>query len=59
MAVPKRRTSKRTRGQRNSHAALTPTGVSACSNCGYTRPPHRVCPNCGHYGKREVVVKTA
>ena len=59
MAVPKRKTSKRTKAQRNSHAFLTPTGVGTCSNCGYVRPPHRICPNCGYYGKREVFAKDA
>ncbi|HVG93190.1 MAG TPA: 50S ribosomal protein L32 [Planctomycetota bacterium] len=57
MAVPKRKTSKRTRGQRNSHAALEVPQLVRCDNCGYKRPPHRVCPNCGHYAKREVVAK--
>jgi large subunit ribosomal protein L32 len=57
MAVPKRKTSKRTKGQRNSHAALKVPNLVACDQCGYKRPPHRVCPNCGHYAKREVVAK--
>jgi large subunit ribosomal protein L32 len=57
MAVPKRRTSKRTKGQRNSHAALSLPGLTSCSHCGYKKPPHRICPNCGHYAKREVVAK--
>jgi large subunit ribosomal protein L32 len=57
MAVPKRRTSRRTRGQRNSHAALAVPERTPCGQCGYKRPPHRVCPQCGTYAKREVVAK--
>jgi large subunit ribosomal protein L32 len=59
MAVPKRKTSKRTKGQRNSHAALRPAMTTACRRCGYLRPPHRVCPQCGYYKDREVVAKEA
>jgi large subunit ribosomal protein L32 len=57
MAVPKRKLSKRRSRMRASHHALTPRTLSACSRCNYTRPPHRVCPNCGYYDGREVVVK--
>jgi large subunit ribosomal protein L32 len=57
MAVPKRKTSKRTKGQRNSHAALSPAVTRKCPQCGYERLPHRVCPNCGTYRGREVVAK--
>jgi large subunit ribosomal protein L32 len=57
MAVPKRKTSKRTKRQRNSHAALSPAGLRKCKQCGYEKPPHVVCPQCGHYAKREVVAK--
>lgn len=57
MAVPKRRTTRRTRGQRNSHAALPVPALSTCDQCGAKRPPHRVCPACGYYAKREVVAK--
>lgn len=57
MAVPKRRTSKRTKGQRNSHAALSIPSLTNCEHCSYRKMPHRVCPNCGYYAKREVVAK--
>jgi len=57
MAVPKRKNSKSHKGQRNSHAALKPAGLSACQRCGYLRPPHRVCPQCGHYRDREIFAK--
>jgi large subunit ribosomal protein L32 len=57
MAVPKRRLSKRRTAQRNSHAALAIPERTKCGRCAYLRPPHRVCPNCGYYGDREVVVK--
>ena len=57
MAVPKRKTSKAHKGQRNSHAAIHPASLSACKRCGYLRPPHRVCPQCGHYRDREIFAK--
>lgn len=57
MAVPKRKTSKRTKGQRNSHAAIRPKSLVSCHRCGYSRLPHVVCPQCGYYGKREVDAK--
>ncbi len=57
MAVPKRKTSKRTKGQRNSHAALSPRTLVGCHRCGYQRPPHVICPQCGYYGKLEMVPK--
>jgi large subunit ribosomal protein L32 len=57
MAVPKRRHSKSRSKMRNSHGALAIPERTPCGRCGHRRPPHRVCPNCGHYGEREVVAK--
>lgn len=57
MAVPKRKLSKRRSRMRASHHALSPRALGACSRCNYGRPPHRVCPNCGYYDGREMVVK--
>ena len=56
MANPKRRHSKSRRGKRRAHDYLTAPNLSVCSNCGESVMPHRVCPNCGHYKGREVVV---
>jgi large subunit ribosomal protein L32 len=29
--------------------------VSRCPHCNEIKFPHRICPNCGHYGGEEVV----
>lgn len=54
MAVPKRRHSRSRTRQRRAHDALTPPGLSVCSECGETKQPHRLCGNCGTYKGRNV-----
>ena len=64
MAVPKRRTSKSRRDKRRTHKGIQAPGVPKsekvrapgsrskkffCANCNQPKPPHVVCPNCGHY----------
>ncbi|MEN8171550.1 MAG: 50S ribosomal protein L32 [Chloroflexota bacterium] len=56
MALPKQRTSSARRDRRRSHDALKAKKLTQCTNCGEMRLPHRVCPSCGHYKGREVVV---
>ena len=56
MAVPKRRTSHAKQGHRRSHHHLHAKGVQYCPRCNEPVLPHRVCPNCGHYQGREVIV---
>ena len=56
MAVPKRRTSKAKKGHRRSHHHVDPKGVQYCKECNEPVIPHRVCPNCGFYQGREVIV---
>jgi len=55
MANPKRRISRTRRDKRRAHHALKPAGWSLCTECFEPKPPHRVCPHCGHYKGREVV----
>ena len=71
MALPKRRQShSRTRKRRSHDALKTPNvpGISGrasdankqskafyCPNCKQPKEPHRICANCGHYGRRQVV----
>ena len=60
MPNPKR---KFTRARRDSRRAknwtLVENNLSRCSHCGALRPSHRVCPSCGFYnGKIVVVAKT-
>lgn len=59
MAVPKQRQSHaRTNKRRSQHKAEMP-GLRHCPRCHAPRLPHRVCPSCGTYAGREVVVQTA
>ena len=56
MAVPKRKTGRaRTHARRSSHDVIQAPARSVCPQCGETKLPHRVCPNCGYYKDREVI----
>ena len=56
MPLPKQRISKRRRDFRRSHHALSLPTLAPCPQCRQPRLPHRVCPNCGQYRGREVIV---
>lgn len=56
MAVPFRRTSKRTKRLRRTHFKLNVTGLVTCPNCGAMTKSHRVCPSCGYYDGKQVLV---
>ncbi|MBM4153624.1 MAG: 50S ribosomal protein L32 [Lentisphaerae bacterium] len=59
MAVPKRRKSKSRKQMRiKSHKKAMPA-LSKCRQCGAPSQPHRVCPACGYYAKRQVLSITA
>lgn len=56
MAHPKRRHShSRTRKKRTHQKLSTPTLV-VCTECKNLKPAHMVCPFCGYYKGREVIV---
>ena len=58
MAVPKKRTSVARKGKRragHTHKLVAKT-TSNCPNCGGLVKPHHVCPSCGQYKGREVVI---
>jgi large subunit ribosomal protein L32 len=58
MGVPKRKTSKAKRRQRQaSHKKQLPS-IAKCPQCGAVKQPHRVCPSCGSYHGRQVVSVT-
>ncbi|HPB95343.1 MAG TPA: 50S ribosomal protein L32 [Polyangiaceae bacterium] len=60
MAVPKRRTSASKRDMRRAaNEKIVAPNVIACPNCNEPTLSHRVCPNCGHYKRREVIVMKA
>ncbi|MCP4003273.1 MAG: 50S ribosomal protein L32 [bacterium] len=54
MAEPKKKTSKSRTRMRRAHDSLAAPGLSKCPQCGATKQPHRVCPECGHYRGRQV-----
>jgi large subunit ribosomal protein L32 len=57
MAVPKQKQShSRTNKRRSQHKAAVPAWNS-CPQCHSPRLPHRVCPECGYYGGRQVVAE--
>jgi large subunit ribosomal protein L32 len=58
MAVPKRRKSRSKRDMRRAHwvrSIRVPT-LTACPNCGEAKLPHRVCPSCGYYKGRQIII---
>lgn len=57
MAVPKRKTTPSKRNMRRSHDALVAAHPQECGNCGELKYSHHVCPSCGYYDGREVIVK--
>jgi large subunit ribosomal protein L32 len=56
MAQPKRKTSKSKKRKRRTHDSLSTPNLVKCSNCGDLILPHRVCPECGYYKGREIIV---
>lgn len=57
MPVPKRKTSKANRNSRRAqHDKLAAKSLATCSRCGAAKPPHRVCPECGYYKNRQVII---
>ena len=55
MPNPKRKLAKSWRGNRRSHHALKGKSLSTCPRCSQEKMPHRVCGNCGYYGKKPVI----
>ena len=60
MALPKRKHSKSRRDKRRgANSKLYATNLSVCPQCKTMRQPHRVCPFCGYYnGKPVIVIET-
>lgn len=55
MPNPKRKHSKARTRRRRTHDKLKSPNLVRCVQCNQLHLPHRVCGNCGHYGKEEVV----
>lgn len=56
MPNPKRRHSKTRGRKRRTHYKTIVPGVGACSNCGEPKMMHRVCPYCGYYNGKSVII---
>jgi large subunit ribosomal protein L32 len=56
MPNPKRRHSKTRGRKRRTHYKATAPAASECPNCHTAKLPHRVCPNCGYYNGRSIIV---
>lgn len=54
--LPKRRTSRARQGERRSHLNMEATVLVDCPQCHTPKLPHHVCPTCGTYEGREVIV---
>jgi large subunit ribosomal protein L32 len=54
--VPKKRTSAAKRNSRRSHHALTAPTLAPCSTCSAMKQPHVVCPTCGSYKGRQILI---
>lgn len=60
MAVPKKKVSKARRDKRRSSVwKLSAPNLVRCQKCGEMILNHHVCPNCGTYKGKTVIVKNA
>jgi large subunit ribosomal protein L32 len=55
-ALPKQRISRHRQGNRRRHIHLAPVHLVECRNCRQLKRPHHVCPSCGWYNGRQVIV---
>ncbi len=55
MANPKRKFSKARTRKRRAMFKLPTVGMSVCPQCHQPKLPHRLCPNCGYYGGKEII----
>ncbi|MDR0524742.1 MAG: 50S ribosomal protein L32 [Spirochaetaceae bacterium] len=57
MAVPRSKTSKaRTHRRQSVNMKLTPPEMAECGACGNQVLRHRVCPKCGSYRGKQVIL---
>ena len=56
MALPKRKHSKARRDKSRTHWKLTVPTLTKCPQCARAIVPHHVCPSCGYYRGRQVLV---
>ncbi|MGN0768815.1 MAG: 50S ribosomal protein L32 [Christensenellales bacterium] len=58
MAVPKSKVSKQRGNKRFANWKLKPLNLVECSQCHELKKPHEVCPKCGYYDGKPVVVNS-
>ena len=56
MATPKQRISRTRRDKKRAQKGLSIVQLVHCSNCNNSIKPHHICPACGHYRGRQVIV---
>lgn len=57
MPNPKRRHSKSQTNKRKKSVGFNLTGLSLCPHCKETKLSHHICPHCGYYGDKPVLIK--
>lgn len=55
-ALPKQRISRHRQGNRRRHIFLKSPELVICQTCREFHRAHHVCPNCGYYRGRQVIV---
>lgn len=58
MSLQKYKSSKaRSRSRRAQYLKLSKPNITPCPNCSSLKLPHRVCPECGFYNGKKVIIK--
>lgn len=55
--LPKHKWSRKRQGTRRATIKLTIPDLVTCPNCGGLKKAHQVCPSCGQYNNRQIIVK--
>ena len=56
MPNPKRRHSKTRGRKRRTHYKAANPSLMLCPNCGEAKLTHQVCPSCGYYDGKSIVI---
>lgn len=59
MAVPKRKTSKMKKRQRQAANRYAGVQATYCTSCGAPSAPHQVCSACGMYKGKQIITVEA
>jgi len=54
--LPKKKRSDGRQGKRRSHSRLQAAAISTCPQCQSPKLAHTVCPTCGYYAGRPVLI---